>query len=64
MVGGVRASKASLEERSGTLSSDAVVLGRPLESVQMPLEVQTKDPLWESRIPGRSAGCAGKVTSL
>jgi hypothetical protein len=46
-VGGVRASEASLEDRSGTLSSDGVVLSRPLESVQKPWDVQTKDLLWE-----------------
>ena len=47
-----------------SLSSGGVVLGRPLESVQMPWKVQAKGPLWESRIPGRSAGSAGKLMSL
>ena len=60
----VRTSDASLEDRSSTLYSDGVALDRPLETVQMPWEVQTKDPLWESHIPGHSAGCAGKLTSL
>jgi hypothetical protein len=39
-----------------SLSSAGDVLGRPLESVQLPWGLQTKDLLRESRIPGRNAG--------
>jgi hypothetical protein len=64
VVGGVHASYVVLEDHSENPFFAAVVLGWPLESVQLPWVVRTKDPLWESRIPGHNVGSAGELPSL
>ena len=56
MAGGVRASWVGLEVHSDHLFSAGGVLDQPLESVQLPWGVRTKDPIQESRIPGPNAG--------
>jgi hypothetical protein len=60
----VRTSLVRLEVQSEYIFSAGGVLNQPLESVELPWGIRTKDPIRESCIPGRNAGNTGELVPL